>query len=103
MSDFLLEIGTEEIPARMIADATKELRQRISELVFRERLASEEILLQVCLEKGVLTSALSAADIPSEAYASPRRIAVLVHGLAASQPAVAEQLLGAAAAHRDQE
>jgi glycyl-tRNA synthetase beta chain len=81
MSDFLLEIGTEEIPARMIASATEELQRRIGELVTRERLAS------------------SAEPLASEAFASPRRIAVLVHGLAASQPDVAEQLLGPAAAH----
>ena len=82
MSDFLLELGTEEIPARMIASATEELQRRISDLVTRER----------------LTSDASAADA-SEAFASPRRIAVLVRGLAASQPDVAEQLLGPATAH----
>ncbi|MGC2209547.1 MAG: glycine--tRNA ligase subunit beta [Candidatus Korobacteraceae bacterium] len=86
MSDFLLEIGTEEIPARMIASATEELQRRIGELVTRERLAP---------------AAGSAAlpDSASEAFASPRRISVLVRGLAASQPDVAEQLLGPATAH----
>jgi glycyl-tRNA synthetase beta chain len=83
MSDFLLEIGTEEIPARMIASATAELQRRISDLVNRERLTSEA----------------STADSASEAFASPRRIAVLVRGLADSQPDVAEQLLGPATAH----
>jgi glycyl-tRNA synthetase beta chain len=83
MSDFLLEIGTEEIPARMIVSATQELQRRISELVSRERLSS---------------SANDGAPA-SEAFASPRRIAVLVRGLTASQPDVAEQLLGPAAAH----
>jgi glycyl-tRNA synthetase beta chain len=78
MSDFLLEIGTEEIPARMLAAATEELQRRMGDFVTRERLAS--------------TAAV-------EAFASPRRIAVLVHGLAASQPDVAEQLLGPATAH----
>jgi glycyl-tRNA synthetase beta chain len=78
MSDFLLEIGTEEIPARMIGSATEELQRRIGELVTRERLAS--------------TAAV-------EGFASPRRIAVVAHGLAASQPDVAEQLLGPATAH----
>ncbi len=72
MSDFLLEIGTEEIPARMIASATEELQRRIGELVGRERLSSSANI-----------------EAPaSEAFASPRRIAVLVHGLAASQPDV---------------
>jgi glycyl-tRNA synthetase beta chain len=78
MSDFLLEIGTEEIPARMIASATEELQRRIGELVTRERLASS-------------------ANV--EGYASPRRIAVVAHGLADSQPDIAEQLLGPGAAH----
>jgi glycyl-tRNA synthetase beta chain len=78
MSDFLLEIGTEEIPARMIGSATEELQRRIGDLVTRERLASTATV---------------------EAFASPRRIAVVVHGLAASQPDVAEQLLGPATAH----
>jgi glycyl-tRNA synthetase beta chain len=81
MSDFLLEIGTEEIPARMIASATEELQRRIGELVTRER--------------------LSAAPAPAsiEAFSSPRRIAVIARGLAASQPDVAEQHLGPGAAH----
>src|SRR6266545_3229074 len=33
MSDFLLEIGTEEIPARMISSAAAELQRRIGVLV----------------------------------------------------------------------
>ena len=78
MSDFLLEIGTEEIPARMISSATDELQRRISELVTRERLSSSATV---------------------DAYSSPRRIAVIAHGLESSQPDVAEQLLGPGAAH----
>ena len=38
MPDFLLEIGCEEIPARMIEAASAELRERVSELLNRERL-----------------------------------------------------------------
>ena len=78
MADFLLEIGTEEIPARMIAGATDELARRVGELLVRERLC---------------------ATAQVEAFSSPRRIAVLVRGLAASQPDVDEQLLGPGAAH----
>jgi glycyl-tRNA synthetase beta subunit len=33
MPDFLLEIGTEEIPARMIQEASEELQKRIEELL----------------------------------------------------------------------
>ena len=89
MSDFLLEIGTEEIPARMIASATAELQKRIGDLVVRERLVSDATLAIPALE----------GSAASEAFASPRRIAVIVRGLAASQPDVAEQLLGPATAH----
>jgi glycyl-tRNA synthetase beta chain len=78
MADFLLEIGTEEIPARMIASATEELQRRVGELVTRERLSDSASV---------------------EAFSSPRRIAVIVHGLLPSQPDVAEQLLGPGAAH----
>ena len=38
MADFLLEIGLEEVPARMIAGAEAELGKRVSELLKRERL-----------------------------------------------------------------
>ncbi len=38
MPDFLLEIGTEEIPARMIDSARDELARRVGELLQRERL-----------------------------------------------------------------
>jgi glycyl-tRNA synthetase beta chain len=83
MSDFLLEIGTEEIPARMLASATEELQRRLGELVTRER----------------LSASANVEALDSQAFASPRRLAVLVRGLAAAQPDVAEQLLGPAAAH----
>ncbi len=43
MPDFLLEIGCEEIPARMIDAASQELRERVSALLSRERLAAGEI------------------------------------------------------------
>ena len=38
MADFLLEIGLEEVPARMIAGAEAELGKRVSDLLTRERL-----------------------------------------------------------------
>ena len=74
MADFLLEIGTEEIPARMIASATEELSRRMRELVTRERLGEAEV----------------------ETFSTPRRIAVLVRGIVASQPDVEEQVMGPA-------
>jgi glycyl-tRNA synthetase beta chain len=74
MSDFLLEIGLEEIPARMIAGAEAELGRRISELLTRERLLS--------------------ADAKFTTYSTPRRLAVLVEGLLSAQADAEEQLTG---------
>src|SRR5215475_7981640 len=72
MPDFLLEIGCEEIPARMIDAASKELRERVGALLTRERLGGE-----------ILTT-----------LDSPRRLAVMAPGLSASQADVVEQLTG---------
>jgi len=75
MPDFLLEIGTEEIPARMIAGAQEELQRRVVELLNRERLpAAVEI---------------SFVD-------TPRRLAVLASGIPAAQPDLTEQINGPA-------
>jgi glycyl-tRNA synthetase beta chain len=76
MADFLLEIGTEEIPARMVLGATDELARRVRDLITRERLASEPTL---------------------EAFSTPRRVAVLARGVAASQPDVEEHVMGPSA------
>src|SRR4029079_5328084 len=73
MPDFLLEIGTEEIPARMIATAQDELRRRVGELLERERLAP--------------SGAVSELD-------TPRRLAVLASGIPAAQPDLTEPLNG---------
>jgi len=73
MSDFLLEIGTEEIPARMIDGAREELVRRTKDLLARERLAQSPVV---------------------ESFSTPRRIAVLVRNVAAQQADVQEQLTG---------
>jgi glycyl-tRNA synthetase beta chain len=73
MADFLLEIGTEEIPARMIDAAREELAKRVSELVQRERLAE---------------------TVAVESYSTPRRLAVIAKSLLAAQPDVREQVMG---------
>jgi glycyl-tRNA synthetase beta chain len=75
MADFLLEIGCEEIPARMIDGAREELARRVGELLSRERL-------------------VESAQV--QPYSTPRRIAVLAKGIAASQPDIEEQLTGPA-------
>ena len=73
MPDFLLEVGLEEIPARMIAAAQAELERRVEDLLTSERL----------LNGSVVTS-----------YSTPRRVAVLVSGVLGSQPDSEEQLTG---------
>jgi glycyl-tRNA synthetase beta chain len=72
MPDFLLEIGCEEIPARMIDVASQELRERVSALLIRERLAASEITH----------------------FDTPRRLAVIASGIPAAQPDVTEQVNG---------
>jgi glycyl-tRNA synthetase beta chain len=72
MPDFLLEIGCEEIPARMIDAASAELRERVGALLARERLVASEI---TSLE-------------------TPRRLAIMATGIAGAQADVVEQATG---------
>jgi len=74
MAEFLLEIGLEEIPARMIAGAEAELGRRVTEFLTRERLLGAN---------GKVTT-----------YSTPRRLAVHVEGLALAQPDKEEELVG---------
>ncbi|HZU42542.1 MAG TPA: glycine--tRNA ligase subunit beta, partial [Terriglobales bacterium] len=73
MPDFLLEIGCEEIPARMIEAASQELRERVTKLLQREN--------------------LPAASSPVS-FDTPRRLAVLAPGIPDSQADISEQVLG---------
>src|ERR1700734_3539943 len=76
MADFLLEIGCEEIPARMIEGASRELRERVSALLQRERLEP--------------AGAISSLD-------TPRRLAVMAAGIPRPQPDITEELNGPSA------
>jgi glycyl-tRNA synthetase beta chain len=76
MPDFLLEIGCEEIPARMIEAGVRELREKVTTLLRRERLEP--------------AGTISYLD-------SPRRLAVLACGVPAAQPDITEQLSGPSA------
>jgi glycyl-tRNA synthetase beta chain len=73
MADFLLEIGCEEIPARMIEAASRELRERLHALLVRERLEPAGVI--------------SHLD-------TPRRLAVLASHIPNSQPDITEQVSG---------
>jgi glycyl-tRNA synthetase beta chain len=72
MPDFLLEIGCEEIPARMIGAASQELRERVTTMLHRERLVVGEVTY----------------------FDTPRRLAVMALGIPAAQPDVTEDLTG---------
>src|ERR1700733_10140861 len=74
MSDFLLEIGLDEVPARMIAAAEAELGRGVLELLTRERL----------LVPGARVTT----------YSTPRRLSVLVNGVQGAQADTTEQLTG---------
>ena len=76
MAEFLLEIGLEEIPARMIASAEQELAQRTRALLEAERLLSPESQVNT--------------------FATPRRIAVRVSGVQTRQQDATEQMTGPA-------
>src|SRR5437763_930289 len=73
MADFLLEIGCEEIPARMIEAASQELARRVGDLLNRERLNAS-------------------ADVVR--FSTPRRLSVIASGLTSAQPDIEEQVMG---------
>jgi glycyl-tRNA synthetase beta chain len=71
MPDFLLEIGCEEIPARMLDAARSELVERVAALLVRESLLKPE-----------------AGWTPFASYSTPRRLAFRVSAIPDSQPDV---------------
>ncbi len=73
MPDFLLEIGCEEIPARMIEAASVDLRDRVSKLLDREHLSAGKVI---------------------SSFDTPRRLAVLASEIPASQADTTEKLTG---------
>ena len=76
MPDLLVEIGCEEIPARMIDAAREEFARRLAELLHREHLVAQNAAVT--------------------AFSTPRRLAVLAHNVEARQVDVQEQLVGPA-------
>jgi glycyl-tRNA synthetase beta chain len=73
MADFLLEIGCEEIPARMIDAASEELCERVTKLLERERLSPEGNISRL---------------------ESPRRLAVMAAAIPAAQTDLTEEITG---------
>jgi glycyl-tRNA synthetase beta chain len=85
MPDFLLEIGTEEIPARMIDDARSELVKRMTVLLARESLMKSTDGKPVEDESSWTAFA---------SYSTPRRLAFRVSEIPTHQPDVTEQVTG---------
>lgn len=81
MPKFLLEVGTEELPASFVDDAIKQWRSRIPSSLKENSLTAEAI----------------------EVYGTPRRLAVLINGLPSQQPDREEEIKGppAQAAFKD--
>ena len=73
MPDFLLEIGCEEIPARMIDVASQELDKRVNDLLSQERLVPAQTIIHLD---------------------TPRRLAILASGIPAAQPDITEKVTG---------
>lgn len=74
MPDFLLEIGLEEIPSRMLAAAQQDMAARVEALLREHRLLDPE---------STTTS-----------FSTPRRLAVQVSGVIPRQPDMEEEMIG---------
>src|SRR6266566_9265994 len=72
MPDFLLELFSEEIPARMQARAAEDLRKRVTDALVGAGLLCEG----------------------AKAFVTPRRLALAVKGVPARQPDVKEEKKG---------
>lgn len=90
MAEFLFEIGLEEVPARMIAGAEKELRERVVAMLERERLVTHVSGNKTAADMGHPNSA------GVKSFSTPRRLAVWVGEVAARQADVSEEMTGPA-------
>lgn len=70
--DLLLEIGLEEVPARFVRDAMEQLQQKFDKWLQEQRIAYESI----------------------QSYATPRRLALIVSGVAEKQDDIEEEAKG---------
>lgn len=73
-NSYLLEIGVEEMPAHVVTPSIKQLHQRVADYLKEERISFDEI----------------------QEFATPRRLALLIRGLADKQPNVDETVKGPA-------
>lgn len=73
-NSYLLEVGVEEMPAHVVTPSIKQLHQRVADYLKEARISFSDI----------------------QEYATPRRLALLIHGLADKQPDVDETVKGPA-------
>ena len=76
---FLLEVGCEEIPARFLRDAERDLGERVLAALREGRFLPEAGLVR---------------EPPLQTYSTPRRLVVYLPGLLARQPDNVEEILG---------
>ena len=73
-NSYLLEVGVEEMPAHVVTPSIKQLHKRVADYLKEERIAFDGI----------------------KEYATPRRMALLISGLADKQPDIDESVKGPA-------
>ncbi len=90
MADFLIEIGLEEVPARMIAGAEAELGKRVGDLLEREHLLAPA----ASVNASVNAKADAKVDAKVTTYSTPRRLAVVAAGVLEEQAGTDEVMTG---------
>ncbi|MCI1975453.1 MAG: glycine--tRNA ligase subunit beta [Limosilactobacillus sp.] len=73
-NSYLLEVGVEEMPAHVVTPSIKQLHQRVIEYLKDQRISFDDI----------------------QEFATPRRLALLIHGLSDKQPDIDESVKGPA-------
>lgn len=73
-NSYLLEVGVEEMPAHVVTPSIKQLHQRVADYLKEQRIDFDDI----------------------QEFATPRRMALLIHGLSDKQPDVDESVKGPA-------
>jgi glycyl-tRNA synthetase beta chain len=98
MADFLIEIGLEEIPARMIALAEEELAKGVVRLLERERLVDF-----TGGNKWIQNALFVDGKKVVESFSTPRRLAVLVRDVSPKQEDLGDLVTGpsVAVAYKD--
>lgn len=71
---YLLEVGVEEMPAHVVTPSIKQLHQRVAKYLKDQRITFDDI----------------------QEFATPRRLALLIHGLSDKQPDIDESVKGPA-------